>query len=235
MSSSFDNKNLKEILTGFISIKQISTLALGYDCKYYSKLMDSLFTNDLNVEIYNDLNVEIKGHIIISNHVSFYDFMIVSKLIECYCVSTIVDKELDKTKKYLENLNIIPYYYEDKNSGEFVKEEIKKLIDSGKNVLVFPEGDLQDGNTIGEFKRGLFHLAYDNKIPILSCNIIFKSKIDNTLIQSMAYFFELPLEEPTIKLYTNEFILPGNFLIFDLFYSKCFTSVRDSYENHLKK
>ena len=37
----------------------------------------------------------------------------------------------------------------------------------GKTVLVFPEGTRGDSDTIGEFKKGGFHLAKSAGVPIL--------------------------------------------------------------------
>jgi 1-acyl-sn-glycerol-3-phosphate acyltransferase len=44
-------------------------------------------------------------------------------------------------------------------------------IRGGKTVLVFPEGTRGDSDTIGEFKKGGFHLARDAKVPILPVGV----------------------------------------------------------------
>lgn len=44
-------------------------------------------------------------------------------------------------------------------------------IRGGKTVLVFPEGTRGDSDTIGDFKKGGFHLARDAKVPILPVGV----------------------------------------------------------------
>ena len=44
-------------------------------------------------------------------------------------------------------------------------------IRGGKTVLVFPEGTRGDTDTIGDFKKGGFHLARDAKVPILPVGV----------------------------------------------------------------
>ena len=122
---------------------------------------------------------KLEGAIIISNHPSFFDFIIMKKAIDCYCLTDNVDSDLLPPEFYINELHIIPYYKDDKNAGKNVQQLILETVNKGDKVLVFPEGGIQNKNVLNTFKKGLFHLAYDNNIPIVSMNIIVKSDLHN--------------------------------------------------------
>jgi 1-acyl-sn-glycerol-3-phosphate acyltransferase len=135
---------------------------------FYNLLLKIIIKNNyivINKQILNSKPIN-KGMIIISNHVNIYDFIFIRNVIDCYVVGNDV---FLINKKVEENLEIISYKILNKKSGTNVKKNILKLINSGKNVLVFPEGRMCNSlkDNLLKFKKGLFHLAYDNNIPIL--------------------------------------------------------------------
>ena len=126
----------------------------------------------LNDQVINSIN---KGCIIISNHVNVSDVALIRNRIDCYAVGkdSIISKEypylncIDEI--FFNNLKLIPYKRNDTESGNIVKDKILSITSKGEHVLVFPEGTsrINCHKGILPFKKGLFHLAYKNKIPIL--------------------------------------------------------------------
>jgi 1-acyl-sn-glycerol-3-phosphate acyltransferase len=52
-----------------------------------------------------------------------------------------------------------------------------KQIQDGTSVLIFPEGTRQEGDRLGEFKKGGFHLALKSQQPIIPVTIIGSNRV----------------------------------------------------------
>ncbi len=64
-----------------------------------------------------------------------------------------------------------------KTAAVGVLAAIKKRLESGISVVVFPEGTTNDGLTIRDFKSTFFKAPIDSKVPILPLSILY-SHID---------------------------------------------------------
>lgn len=184
-----------------------------------------IFDNNNLVELINKTN---EGLLIISNHPSFIDFCIFKRVFEdCYCVTNIVDESYYSDEEYIEKFNIIPYHSDKLNGGELVKNIIKKLIDEGKKVLIFPEGTYEYDGVMLPFKKGIFHLAYNNNFKVLTCTIKLKSNIPSKLIQSICYSLQIPVQSPQIELHINEILY--NTRSFDELYNRSYQSILNKF------
>lgn len=189
--------------------------------------------NNIKTQIYSNEFLNKKGNIIICNHPSFLDFAILQKAFsDCYCLTDNVDHKIHTTQEYLDKYKIIPYYVEDDNAGEDVKELIKKLIFEGKNVLVFPEGKIEYNNEILPFKKGLFYLAMDNLISVICCSLNIQSGITDKLVQSSMYCIGIPVKQPIINLYLNDIVHSSDYICFDDFYLQCYNSIKNNFETN---
>jgi 1-acyl-sn-glycerol-3-phosphate acyltransferase len=210
----------------FITLKKKKSIE--YKNKFYNLFIYLLIKKKyivLNKQLIRK-NKSKKGIIIISNHVNIYDFIIIRNTIDCYIVAN--DKYII-TNKIKENLEIIPYKILDKKSGNDVKKNILKLINSGKNVLVFPEGRMCNSlkNNLLKFKEGLFHLAYDNNIPILMSMLY--SNNNNFAVGHPIISLRV-----IINILSNIFLFNNNTVIIyeliDFVYKKNFNNFNDYYE-----
>ena len=202
--------------------------------KYFYKLLLKTIINNNYIVINKQIlksKPKNKGIIIISNHVNIYDFIFIKKIIDCYVICNDI---FVFNKKIKENLEIIPYKILDKKSGIKVKKNILKLINSGKNVLLFPEGRMCNSlkDNLLEFKKGLFHLAYDNKIPIL---MTFLYSNNNNFAIGHPLFNKIVI----LKLLFNIFFFNSastviTYELVDFVYSKYFNNFND-YFNHITK
>lgn len=57
-----------------------------------------------------------------------------------------------------------------------LKKAAKKIV-NGISVVIFPEGTRSDDGSLGEFKRGMFVLADEAKVPLIPTTIIGSNKI----------------------------------------------------------
>ena len=230
-----------EYIKSYIQVRHVANSALKAGSKIMTKFSLDL-TNVNNEHISNTIThrgtidedtKDIKGAIIFSNHTSFFDFIIIKKMVDCYCLTDNVDTGIMSTKDYIDKLNIIPYYREDENAGQNAQKIILDLVKKGNKVLVFPEGSIQNGEDMKTFKKGLFHLSYDNKIPMISMNITVESPLNDNYLESLLAYIQIPIEPPIINVYYNEVIMPESHSSFESFYDKCFESVSFGYYEKL--
>lgn len=130
-----------------------------------------------------------KGIIIIGNHQNAQDFAIVNNLfsnVNVICKHNLFkDEDLPVYLKIFSRLNMlifeafrfIPYKRGDKDSGDKVKNIILDKINSGENILVFPEGEPTRDGIPKKFKSGLFITAFENNIPIIPITLKYKKPI----------------------------------------------------------
>lgn len=222
-------------IQNFIQVRKIANNSLKAGSKYMQHLLESIldinnvFISNTIVHFnYDEFNIE-GGCIIICNHPSFLDFAIIKKGIDCYCLTDNVDRDCKTTEEYINKYHIIPYYKDEKEGGKNAKEIILQCVNDGKKVLVFPEGKIETTDDVLHFKKGLFEMAYNNSIPIISLNIIYHSDIENNYLRSLVAYFQLPVEPPKIDLYFNEVINPTKYSTFLTFYDKCFESVTNGF------
>lgn len=234
--------DLFEYIKSCVHVRKVANGALKAGSKIMIKYLLDLI--DVNNEYISNTTIHrgtieedienIKGAIIFSNHPSFFDFIIIKKMINCYCLTDNVDRDIMSSEDYISKLGIIPYYREEENAGKNVQELILRLVKEGNKVLVFPEGSIQDNKVMGKFKKGLFHLAYDNKIPMISMNITVESPLNNNFLESLLGYIQIPIESPAINVYYNEVIYPESHSSFESFFDKCFESVSFGYYDKLK-
>jgi len=231
------NKNLLNVilklLLVIIYIIISKEKSVVYKEKFYDLLLKIIIKNNymvINKQILK-LKPKKKGMIIISNHINIYDFIFIRKIIDCYIVGNDVFLLYKKVK---ENLEIIPYKVLNKKSGINVKKTILQLVNSGKNVLVFPEGRMCNSlkNNLLEFKKGLFYLAYNNNIPILMTFLY--SNNNNIAIGHPLYSIKVIL-----KILQNIFLFNSSntvvtYELIDFVFSNNFNNF-DDYYNHISK
>ncbi len=104
----------------------------------------------------------IKGNnIIISNHTSVMDFMILFYIFKCGFLASSSIKET-----WLGNLisNIIPILFIDRGKEKNTVKKIKKYV-SNKSLCIFPEGLMVHPDTLAQFRTGSFY-AEKSILPV---------------------------------------------------------------------
>ena len=108
------------------------------------------------------------SYIIVSNHPTFIDPIILSIAFWKRRVSFIATIDLFSTKLrsfFFNSVKMIPINKQNVKM-ETIKR-VKDVIDSGHLVLIFPEGHVQKGIEVAEYKQGAVMLAMLTKSPIL--------------------------------------------------------------------
>jgi 1-acyl-sn-glycerol-3-phosphate acyltransferase len=110
-----------------------------------------------------------QSYVVMSNHLSYAD------IVALFLALPIIPGFMAKSE-----LTKIPFLSQALRSGGHVVierqqhasamqtiEQAAAQVRDGKTVLVFPEGTRGDSDTIGDFKKGGFHLAKSAGVPIL--------------------------------------------------------------------
>ncbi|WP_179344183.1 HAD-IB family hydrolase [Winogradskyella ursingii] len=111
---------------------------------------------------------EIRPAVFCFNHQSAADFFIIMKLIR-HDFTGVAKKELEKTPvgPIFKALGAI---YVDRANKEKAIEAMQPAVEalkSGVSVAIAPEGTRSGSKTLGQFKKGAFHLAMQAGVPII--------------------------------------------------------------------
>lgn len=126
------------------------------------------------LEYLKEKKLKKQPYIIIANHTSIIDIMIIYSLCQ-YPLVFLGKAELGK-------IPIFGYIYKKSNilldrnnkvSRIKVLKEAQKNIDLGKSICIFPEGGVPDSSLdLAPFQNGAFYIAITKQIPILVFTII---------------------------------------------------------------
>lgn len=112
-----------------------------------------------------------KSYMLISNHTSMTDIMLMLYIVKDNPFVFVGKKELAK-------IPIFGFFYKrtcilvdrgDSKSRKEVFDQAQKRLNQGLSICIFPEGGVPDDQTVvlDEFKDGAFRLAIDHQIPIV--------------------------------------------------------------------
>lgn len=124
------------------------------------------------------VEVEVRGaehmapdtsYVVMSNHLSYADIVVLFLALPT-TPGFLAKRELMRVPFLAQALKAGGHVVIDRGHRTSAVETLHKAADQirgGKSVLVFPEGTRGDSDTIGDFKKGGFHLARDAGVPIL--------------------------------------------------------------------
>lgn len=200
---------------GFIKLRSLYLNPLYFLIKkYYSH----------NIKIIGQKNIpKDDGYVIISNHNFFAEIFLIQNIFKKI---NIVALKSFFTK--FVNINNLLIFYDKthdniKKSGICVKNTILKNCKKlKKNILIFPEGNWTNVDKLCEFKKGLFHLCFENNIMIVPIIICIKKEKHKRY--HMCF-------DDKIKIKIFKQINSNQFNNFDEYYNHIYNSMND----YLKK
>ncbi len=107
--------------------------------------------------------------IYVSNHQSYPDPVFIFKPIG-FVFPVLCKKEVQKfpiIASWLKVFDCVFIDREDARSSVASLKEAAELVNSGKPIMIFPEGTRSYGNELGEFKSGAFKIAEKTRVPII--------------------------------------------------------------------
>ena len=169
--------------------------------------------------------------ILIANHRSSLDAMVISSVVPRYISWLVADYNLESfwNRQLFESTGMIPVAV----GGVLTKRSLTKMhnvLKSGEVLGIFPEG--QDYILNGRydegpapFHKGFAFLAHKYEVPVLPCvlkpqrEVLKPLKVPNRLRQKVEEKYDLTLPEKHIKykrvtLHFGELITPGKFMVY---------------------
>ncbi len=139
-----------------------------------------LFIAGVKVSVEGIKNLNAKdNYIFISNHLSYFDIPILMKAIPNN-VRFIYKDSLTKIPILGWGMYLGKYIPINRDNVREAMKSLKKAAEkiiSGISVVIFPEGTRSMDGTTGEFKRGMFVLADEAKVPLVPTTIIGSNNI----------------------------------------------------------
>jgi 1-acyl-sn-glycerol-3-phosphate acyltransferase len=114
-----------------------------------------------------------KSYVVMANHLSYVDIVVLFLALPMI-PGFLAKRELAKVPFLAMAIRSGGHVLIDRGRRESAVESIKNAADQvrgGRTVLIFPEGTRGDSDTIGDLKKGGFHLAKSAVVPILPVGV----------------------------------------------------------------
>ena len=200
------------LLTFFLSIVAIVVYNLnGRNSDFPHKI--ARIWSKIILKIFCGVKLEVKGlenidksksYIIVSNHRSLTDIFVASASIPLQ-FRWLAKKSLFKLPLIGYGMKISGYVSVERERTVHAArslDEIKKRLNAGKSIWIFPEGTRTPKESLGKFKRGAFVLAKETGVSILPIVLVNTDKI-----------FENPLKIRATTVYVH-ILKPESFIVY---------------------
>lgn len=110
----------------------------------------------------------INGQVIyMSNHISYLDIPALGGILTA---SFVAKREVEGWALFgfLSKLQQTAFIQRDRGAAKTVQAMLDKMLDDGKNLILFPEGTSTDGKDVRPFKSSLFSLVLNSEVPELA-------------------------------------------------------------------
>ena len=127
----------------------------------------------------------------VSNHLSFTDPIATCLYLNAYVIAKAEVANIPFLSKGAELTGVIYVKRESKESRSNTRQALIDTLNSGKNILVYPEGTVSQDVTLLPYKTGAFKGAIANGYPVVPITIRYRDQKDiwnNTGI--VAHFFK---------------------------------------------
>jgi 1-acyl-sn-glycerol-3-phosphate acyltransferase len=186
-----------------------------------------------------------ENYLIVSNHLSYIDIMVISRFFpSCFVTS----KEMKDTF-FLGHLCLLGgCLFVDRKNHKNLHREVKELtgaLEDGLNITIFPEAASTDGSSVIRFRRPLFQAAIDSHSKVLPVCLNYKT-IDSEPVtlknrDTIFWYGDMSFLDHAFKLFSCKKImvelnvLPSisakDFADKNALADKCFELVSGQYEN----
>lgn len=194
-------KNLTKLTTNLPSILDILSklpFSRGFDEGH--KLCEMLFTvANVKLSVVGKKNMIKNNVIIIANHTSIMDFMIMFYVFKCGFLASSSVKETTIGKLIAE---IIPILFIDRGKDKNTVNKMKDYVKNQGSLCLFPEGIIVHPNTLAKFRTGAFYVDK----PILPVIINYKPLVsDSSIGEFLQKLTSQNLIEVTVKILPCEY------------------------------
>lgn len=124
----------------------------------------------LNIKVEKPLNLDIRGHLLISNHLSYIDILVLFSFQPALFVTSTEMREVFFLGRITKLAGC--FFVErrkDRRDAFTTQTELssmKEKLEAGFNVFLFPEGTSSDGRTVLPFKATFFQSSLDLEVNV---------------------------------------------------------------------
>jgi len=129
-------------------------------CRFYVDIMQ--FLGLMNYFVEGERPKSLKGHMVISNHTMLIDALFALGYVENLCC--VVKSQLCTNPFTRIPVRLAGYLA---NDDPEIVDKAKQKLDSGENILIFPEGTRNQYDLQLNFRRGASNMAVISQAPIL--------------------------------------------------------------------
>ena len=125
----------------------------------------------------------------VCNHRSFLDPALISKYLDAFVIAKAEIADYPIINKGAEVTGIIWVRRDSHSSRSATKQAYVSTLQSGYNVLVYPEGTVSVAQQTLPFKKGTFYEAAANGFPVIPVAIEYKKASDLWTMHSLAKYY----------------------------------------------
>ena len=179
-------------------------------CKAFVRALDV----DLKLHQKN-LHAIPENYILIANHPSAFEDIGIPALFNVYSLAKIEVKDWWVVGKISAAAGNLYVQRESKESRNLAAETIRKEIESGKNIALYPEGGCKGKRIFESFRYGAFDVSMKTGVPVLPVFLHYEAQDDfewrdpHTLLDKIYHF--LNTENSTANYYVFDAIDPEQF------------------------
>lgn len=125
----------------------------------------------LGIKVAVNKSIQSRTYLIVSNHLSYIDILIIASLHPCAFVTSL---EMKRSPFLGQIITLAGCLFVNRKNKSKINDEIHNLrlaLLSGISVVFFPEATSTDGGEVLRFKRPLFESSIATQIPILPLTI----------------------------------------------------------------
>jgi len=154
-------------------------------------------------------------YILIANHPSAFEDVGIPALFEVYSLAKYEVKKWWIVGRMSEAAGTLYVKRESKDSRHQAAEQIKRELDKGKNIALYPEGGCKGKRIFESFRYGAFDVSLKTGVPVLPVFLHYEAQDDfewrspHTLIDKLFHF--LNTKNNTVNYYVFDAIDPAQF------------------------
>lgn len=120
----------------------------------------------LNIDVRQHGRIDASKGLLISNHISYVDVLVISSLVPTVFVTSVETQNSGWVGTLCSWAGCL--FVERRSRAQFGKEldQISEVLNFGVRVTIFPEATSSDGNQVLPFKSGLFESAIQSELPV---------------------------------------------------------------------
>lgn len=171
---------------------------------------------DVNLKLHQkNLNDIPHNYILVANHPSAFEDIGIPALFEVYSLAKIEVKAWWVVGRISSAAGNLYVKRESKDSRNKAAESIKKAVEDGKNIALYPEGGCKGKRIFESFRYGAFDVSMKTGVPILPVFLHYEAQDDfawrdpHTLLDKIYHF--LNTENSTANYYVFDAIDPAQF------------------------